>query len=115
MEPDRLVEVLLVGGPVVAPLFGILHGAGNGILTISKGTLPLVIFGSAGYGRRQGLLMAPSRVAQALAPWLFGLALERWGGGALMLSAVIGVAACVALLMLHGVARSSPDAAADSG
>jgi hypothetical protein len=29
----------------------LLHGAGNGILTIAKGTLPLVLFGSLGYGR----------------------------------------------------------------
>jgi hypothetical protein len=31
--------------------FTLLHGAGNGILTIAKGTLPLVLFGSLGYGR----------------------------------------------------------------
>jgi hypothetical protein len=80
----------------------VLHGAGNGILTISKGTLPLVIFGSAGYGRRQGLLMGPSRVAQALAPWVFGLAMDRWGGGALVVSAAIGAAAFGALLVLRG-------------
>ena len=33
------------------------HGAGNGILTIAKGTLPLVLFGPQGYGARLGLLM----------------------------------------------------------
>jgi MFS family permease len=93
--------VLLTAGPALAPLFGVLHGAGNGILTISKGTLPLVIFGSAGYGRRQGLLMGPSRVAQALAPWLFGLAMDRWGSGALAVSAVIGAAAFGALMVLR--------------
>ena len=67
---------MLLGGPALAPLFGILHGAGNGILAIAKGTLPLVLFGSAGFGARQGWLMVPARVAQALAPFLFGVALN---------------------------------------
>lgn len=64
--------LLLVGGPA-AVVFAILHGAGNGIMTIAMGTLPLLIFGSQGYGGKQGLLMVPARLAQALAPFLFGL------------------------------------------
>lgn len=91
---------LLIVGPPAAALFGILHGAGNGVLTIAKGTLPLVIFGPAGYGQRQGLLMVPARIAQALAPWLFGLALDRWGSASLLVSAVIGASALVALRLL---------------
>jgi hypothetical protein len=62
-----------------AVVFALLHGAGNGIMTIAKGTLPLVLFGPAGYGARQGWMMMPARVSQALAPVLFGLALQRWG------------------------------------
>lgn len=96
------VVLLLIAGPAAAPVFGVLHGAGNGILTIAKGTLPLVIFGPQGYGQRQGLLMVPARVAQALAPLLFGMALDVWGAGALVLSAGLGAAACLALLALHG-------------
>ena len=95
------VAVLATFGAVAAPVFGILHGAGNGILTIAKGTLPLVLFGPLGYGHRQGVLMVPARVTQALAPWLFGLALDRWGAGALVLSAAIGLAALAALAMLR--------------
>ncbi|GCL65619.1 MFS transporter [Pseudaquabacterium pictum] len=96
------VALLLIAGPVAAPLFGVLHGAGNGILTIAKGTLPLVIFGPQGYGLRQGLLMVPARVAQALAPWLFGMALDVWGTGALAVSGGLGLAALLALLALRG-------------
>ncbi|MBL8331679.1 MAG: MFS transporter [Rubrivivax sp.] len=92
--------LLLLAGPWVAPAFGVLHGGGNGILTIAKGTLPLALFGPQGYGRRQGLLMAPARVAQAMAPWLFGLVLERWGAGALWFSAGLGAAALLALFGL---------------
>lgn len=93
--------VLLASGPVAAPLFAVLHGAGNGILTIAKGTLPLVLFGPQGYGARQGWLMMPARVAQAMSPFLFGLALAHWGSRALWLSAGLGVAAGLALLVVR--------------
>lgn len=98
------VLVLVIFGAPAASVFGILHGAGNGILTIAKGTLPLVIFGPHGYGHRQGLLMVPAQIAQALAPWLFGLALDRWGAGALTVSATVGALAFLALFMLPSTA-----------
>ena len=88
-------------GPVAGPAFALLHGAGNGILTIAKGTLPLVYFGPVGYGQRQGIMMAPSRVAQAFAPLLFGLCIERWGAGALWVSGGLGLTALAALLWLR--------------
>ena len=71
-----LVVSALVG-PAAAAAFALLHGAGNGILTIAKGTLPLALFGARGYGARQGWLMLPARALQALAPWLCGLAIAR--------------------------------------
>jgi hypothetical protein len=89
-----------------------LHGAGNGILTIAKGTLPLAIFGPHGYGERQGLLMVPARIAQALAPWLFGLCLSRWGVGALWFSGTLGLLAFVALLMLPKPVQGADDSSA---
>ena len=88
---------LLLGGPAFAPLFALLHGAGGGLMTISRGALPLALFGAAGYGERQGWLMAPTRVAQAVAPYLFGLMLERWGAGALWGTAALGLAGWIAL------------------
>lgn len=91
----------MVFGPVAGPAFALLHGAGNGILTIAKGTLPLVYFGPVGYGQRQGIMMAPSRVAQAFAPLLFGLCIERWGSGALWISGALGLSALAALLWLR--------------
>lgn len=100
--------ILLLLGAGYAPLFAVLHGLGNGILTIAKGLLPLALFGSTGYGARQGWLMVPARIAQAFAPFLFGLGLERWGTHALWLSAGIGLLALAALLALpahrHGTA-----------
>jgi MFS family permease len=105
------VAVLLVFGAPAAPLFALLHGAGNGILTIAKGTLPLGLFGAGGYGARQGWLMVPARVAQAAAPFAFGLALDRWGVGALWWSAGIALAGLAALLALRQA--GTPPAPAD--
>jgi predicted MFS family arabinose efflux permease len=100
LHPLGAALLVIVGGPAAAA-FAILHGAGNGILTIAKGTLPLVLFGALGYGERQGWLMVPARIAQALAPWLFGLALDRWGSGALWLSAAVGSVALGGLLAMQ--------------
>jgi predicted MFS family arabinose efflux permease len=98
---------LFFGVPAGA-IFTLLHGAGNGVLTIAKGTLPLVLFGVRDYGARQGLLMVPARFAQATAPWLFGLAIDRFGAGALWFSAALGLAAFAALMLL----RDPPSTAA---
>ena len=99
-HPLGAVLLMVVGGPA-ALLFTVLHGAGNGILTIAKGTLPLVIFGPQGYGARQGLLMVPARVAQAFAPLVFGLAIDQFGGGALWVSTGVGLVGLVALVWLQ--------------
>lgn len=96
----------LIFGVPAGALFTLLHGAGNGVLTIAKGTLPLVLFGARNYGARQGLLMVPARFAQALAPWLFGLAIDRFGAGALWFSAVLGLLGFGALLLLRDVQAS---------
>ncbi|CAN7763147.1 MFS transporter [Pseudorhodoferax sp. LjRoot39] len=87
-------------GSSAAMAFAVLHGLGNGILTIAIGTLPLLFFGAKGYGQRQGFLMVPARIVQAGAPFLFGLAVERLGVGALWVSAGLGLAACLALARL---------------
>ncbi|MCV2362589.1 MFS transporter [Paucibacter sp. DJ1R-11] len=99
MHPVAAALLALLGAPL-ASAFALLHGAGNGILTIAKGTLPLVLFGPQGYGQRQGWMMVPARLAQALAPWLFGLCLDRWGAQSLWLSCGLGLLAFLALLAL---------------
>ena len=99
-HPVGAAILWMLGAPAAAA-FALLHGAGNGILTISKGTLPLVLFGPMGYGVRQGWLMVPSRLAQASAPLLFGMAIDQWGAGAIGLSAAVAISAFIALMMLR--------------
>ena len=72
--------IIGIFGGGAAAVFVLLHGAGNGLLTIARGTLPLSIFGPENYGYRLGLLGASSRVCQALAPLGFSLLIDVLGG-----------------------------------
>lgn len=99
--------LLAVFGPVAAVPFVLLHGGGNGLLTIARGTLPLMLFGAAGYGLRTGLIAAPARILQGAAPLLFGLVLDRGGPlYALLLSGGLTGAAFLALMALRPRLRS---------
>ena len=99
-HPVAALFLVALGGPA-AYAFAVLHGAGNGILTIAKGTLPLALFGAAGYGMRLGWLNAPARLLQAAAPLIFGAALAAWGLQAIWLTAGVGVLATGALFLLR--------------
>jgi MFS family permease len=91
----------LAMGVPAGVVFTVLHGAGNGVMTIANGTLPLLFFGPGGYGARQGKLMMPARFAQALSPYVFGLAIESFGASALWFSIALGLMAFAALLVLR--------------
>lgn len=93
-----------VGGPAGA-VFAVLHGAGAGILTIIKGTLPLVLFGAQGYGARQGLIMMPARVGQAFAPFVFSMLMAKFGTGALWFTIVPSFMVALMLGMLGQVPK----------
>jgi hypothetical protein len=86
---------LWAGGSLPA-LALVCYGAGNGIWSIARGTVPLALFGATGYAVLMGRLAMPSLLAQALAPSLLALLLERWGTG-------VGLGA-LALLPLLNVA-----------
>ncbi|HJP46980.1 MULTISPECIES: MFS transporter [Acinetobacter] len=70
---------LFVDGYVLALLGAALYGAGNGILTIIRGTLPLALFGQEGYATRMGLLGRPIMIALAFGPLISAFILEKWG------------------------------------
>jgi hypothetical protein len=92
------IIALAGGGASIA--FTLFHGAGNGILTIARGTLPLAIFGPENYGYRLGLLGAPARVTQAMAPLAFSFLIDYLGGRVLIVSSVLSLLALGALSML---------------
>jgi MFS family permease len=67
------------------------YGAGIGLESIAHGTLPLAIFGASGYASLMGRLAMPSLLAQAAAPWIGAILLERTGAHA-TLEVLMGVA-----------------------
>jgi formate hydrogenlyase subunit 3/multisubunit Na+/H+ antiporter MnhD subunit len=81
----------------VIALFAVLHGAGTGMLTITRGTLPLAMYGPTGYGARIGRISVPARVGQATAPFLLGLAIDKLGVAMLFISTALSLAALIAL------------------
>jgi len=100
MHPIGVITLIL-GGPVFAPVFAVFYGAGNGIITIARGTLPLALFGPEGFGKRVGLISLPSRATAAVAPLAMGLMVGQMGSGALWVSALASLSAFIALLLLH--------------
>jgi MFS family permease len=101
MHPLGALIMALTGGGAAASVFAIFHGAGNGVITIARGTLPLAIFGPKNFGYRLGLLGAPARMAQAPAPLIFGLLIDWMGSRVLIVSSALSLAALVALLLVR--------------
>ena len=96
------VVALLAGGPAVG--FAVAYGMSNGILTISRGTLPMFLFGARGYATRLGRLALPQLLAQAVAPTAAAPLVASLPAHAIF--AGLGVAAFAALLCLLPLKRS---------
>lgn len=105
-HPIGAAVVAIFGAPA-ASAFALLHGSGNGILTIARGTLPLAIFGPKDFGYRLGIIGAPARMAQAIAPLAFGLLIDVMGAKVLMVSSALSLSALAALFLIR--AEKRPD------
>src|SRR5689334_9178266 len=108
MHPLGALILALTGG-AAAGVFAVFHGAGNGVITIARGTLPLAIYGPKNYAYRLGLLGAPARMAQAPAPLLFGFLIDWMGSRVLIVSSALSLVALVALFLLR-LKSPPPDA-----
>jgi MFS family permease len=87
---------------VAAAAFAFLYGAGNGISTIARGTLPLVLFDTRSYGTIVGRLLVPSFIVSAVAPLAYALVMERFGeAAAVHLSLAVAVAVLAAAAVLQ--------------
>lgn len=72
------IFLLWINFPIIAVAL-IAYGAGNGISSIVRGTVPLVLFGSANYAVMMGRLGLPILLAMAAAPTLGALLIEAGG------------------------------------
>jgi hypothetical protein len=95
--------MLFLNTPVIA-LALILYGAGNGIGSIARGTLPLALFGPQRYPVLMGRLALPLLIAMAVSPYLGGLVFARggadWTFGLLMVLALANVLLVFVLRLL---------------
>jgi hypothetical protein len=79
-----------------------MFGAANGLITITRGAVPLALFGVVGYGRLLGRIAKPFQVMQALAPVALAFVVERASDAAgLALAAACTAAALICMAMLR--------------
>ena len=77
------LDLMALGVPGLG-MWLVLHGGGNGIYSIARGTVPLALFGPDRYARLVGRLARPGLVAQALAPPLGALVVTHSGADTLI-------------------------------
>lgn len=86
----------------MAIAFALLYGACNGILTITRGTLPLILFDHRSYGTLVGRLIVPSFILPAAAPLVYAVVIDRAGNAAaLYLSTGLAAITLLAAVMLR--------------
>ncbi|WP_240231883.1 arsenite efflux MFS transporter ArsK [Devosia lacusdianchii] len=98
MMPAALV-VLVLTTPALpgAVAFAIIFGLGTGLFSIVAGTLPLALFGKAGFGKRLGWISLGRLCLSAAAPFALSVALGALGPKpSLWVLATVG-AICVAV------------------
>jgi MFS family permease len=106
------LAALWVGEPIIT-LALVLYGAGIGLESIARGTLPLAIFGPERYPVIMGRIAMPSLIAQAAAPTIGALLLKAEGtDGALAVFFAVAagnalLAVCLLLMLKYQPARSA--------
>jgi hypothetical protein len=100
--PLGFLAGLSAGSSVAAGLaFAFLYGAGFGLVTITRGTQPLVLFDPARYGAISGRLIAPSFYLSALSPMAYAALMERYGAlAAMQVAGGLSVAVFAAAMLL---------------
>ncbi len=92
LPPAFLLLYLADGNFMAILMFTLVMGAAQGVITIVRGAVPLVLFGVTGYGAVLGLIATPVLIVSAASPTLFALIIERWGWQAAQ-AVLVGAAA----------------------
>ena len=96
-----MLAVLGISVPVAAA-FALMFGGANGLVTITRGAVPLALFGASGYGRLMGRLAGPFLLMQAAAPLVMAFVLERMSDpAALALAALFAATALVCFVLIR--------------
>lgn len=100
------IFLLILMGMSASPVFAIAYGMSNGVLTITMGVLPMILFGSRGYATLLGKLALPVLIAQAATPILVDPVIESWPASRLfILCGILGILALVCLVTLSVTAK----------
>ncbi|MBS0561191.1 MAG: MFS transporter [Proteobacteria bacterium] len=86
---------LLMVRPDLASAGILLYGAGSGIRSIARGTVPLALFGPQGYAAVMGRLAMPSLIGQAAAPAIGGVLIGHFGPSTTMIVLFAGAAVAI--------------------
>jgi MFS family permease len=85
----------------VAAAFALMFGGANGLVTITRGAVPLALFGASGYGRLIGRLAGPFLLVQAAAPLVMAFVVDRaTDPAALALAAGFAATALVCFVLI---------------
>jgi len=96
-----MLAVLGISAPVAAA-FALMFGGANGLITITRGAVPLTLFGASGYGRLMGRLAGPFLIVQAAAPLVMAFVVDRASDpAALTLAALFAAAALVCFILIR--------------
>ena len=86
----------------LAAVFALMFGGANGLITITRGAVPLALFGASGYGRLMGRLAGPFLLMQAAAPLIMAFVVERTSDmAALGLAALFAAAALACFVTIR--------------
>lgn len=101
--PAAVLSLMVLPGSVAAAVaFAALLGVGGGLSSIVRGSVPLALFGAAGYGALLGRLARMRVLLAAAAPFLFALLMQAAGVGAALAAGVaVGLAGLVPLAVLR--------------
>ena len=94
--------LLLLGISVpLAAAFALMFGGANGLITITRGAVPLALFGPSGYGRVVGRLAAPFLLTQAAAPLVMAFVVQAVSdSAALALAALFAAVALTCFIVI---------------
>jgi MFS family permease len=96
-----MLWLLGISAPVAA-VFALMFGGANGLVTITRGAVPLTLFGASGYGRLMGRLAGPFLLVQAAAPLVMAFVVDRASDpAALALAAAFVVAALICFILIR--------------
>ncbi len=93
LPPSLLLLLVGTGSLPLVVAFTLLMGASQGVITIVRGAVPLVLFGAKGYGAVLGVIATPVLVVNAASPTLFAWIVDRWGWGTARVSLLVSCSA----------------------